>query len=102
MIVGSQDLDGGRGEVDGLPWQVSVLAAGERQQRLEQPFLPVAAGDDALAHLPQGGPVRVGVGECHFHERELEGDLTAQLMSGVGECVNGTAIRHADKLTSPT
>ena len=72
MIVGSQDFGGGRGEVDGLSPQTSALAPGEREQRLEQPFLPLAGGDDALAHLAQGGRVRVGVGERGLRERELE------------------------------
>ena len=64
---------------------MSVLAPGEPEQRLEQPFLPLAGGDDALAHLPQGGGVCVGVGECGLRKRELEGDLAAQLVSGVGQ-----------------
>ncbi len=51
MIVGSQDFGGGRGEVDGLPLQTPALAPCEAKQRLEQPFLPLAGGGDALAHL---------------------------------------------------
>ena len=85
MIVGSQHLGGGRGEVDGLPPQTPALAPGEGEQRREQPFLALAGGDDALAHLPQGGRVCVRVGECDLGERALEGDLATQLMSGVGE-----------------
>ena len=85
MIVRSQDFGGSGGEVDGLPPQMSVLAPGEGEQRLEQPFLPLAGGDDALAHLPQGGRVCVGVGERGLRERELEGYLAAQLVSGVGD-----------------
>ena len=63
MIVGSQDVGGGRGEVDGLSPQTPALAPGEGEQRLEQPFLALAGGDDALAHLAQGGRVCVRVGE---------------------------------------
>jgi hypothetical protein len=77
MIVRSQDLGDGRGEVDGLPPQISVFAADEGEQRLEQPFLSLAGGNDALAHLSHGGRVGVGVGERGLGERELEGDLAA-------------------------
>jgi hypothetical protein len=64
---------------------MSVLAPGDGEQRLEQPFLPLAGGDDALARLPQGGGVCVGVGERGFCELELERYLTAQLVSGAGD-----------------
>jgi hypothetical protein len=47
--------------------------------------LPLAGGDDALAHLPHGGRVCAGVSERDLGKRELEGDPAAQLMSGVGE-----------------
>ena len=85
MIVRSQDFRGSGGEVDGLPPQMSVLAPGEREQRFEQAFLPLAGGDDAFTQIPQGGRVCVRVGECDLGERELEGDLAAQLVSGVGD-----------------
>ena len=84
MIVRSQDFGGSGGEVDGLPSQMSVLAPGEGEQRLEQPFLPPAGGDDPLTHLPQGGRVCVGVSERGLRKRDLEGELAAQLVSGVG------------------
>ena len=85
MIVSSQDFGGSRGEVDGLVPQTPALAPGEGEQRLEQPFLPLAGGDHALAHLPQGGRVCARVSERDLGERALEGDLATQLMSGVGE-----------------
>ena len=85
MIVGSEDFGSGRGEVDGLSPQTSVLAPGEGEQRPEQPFLPLTGGGNLRAHLPQGGRVCVGVGERELGERELEGDLAAQLMSGVAD-----------------
>jgi hypothetical protein len=85
MIVASQDGGGRRGEVDGVSPQASVVAPGERQQRLEQPFLAPAGRDDALAHLSQGDRVRVRVGERRLRQRELDGDLTAELVRGVGE-----------------
>ena len=85
MIVGSQGLGGGRGEVDGLALQTSVLAPGEGEQRLEQPLLPLAGRGNLLAHLRQGGRVRVGVSERGLREHELEADLAAQLVSGVGD-----------------
>ena len=77
MIVGAQDFGGSSGEVDGLSSQTSVLASGEGDQRLEQPFLALAGGDDALAHLSQSGRVCVCVCECGLRQRELEGDLAA-------------------------
>ena len=53
----------GRGEVDGFPSQTSVLASGEGEQHLEQPCVPLAGSDDALAHLVEGDRVCVGVSE---------------------------------------
>ena len=85
MIVRSQDFGGGRGEVDGLPSQIAVLAVDEGEQRLEQPLLPPAGGNNALAHLSHRGRVGVRVGERGLRERELQGDLAAQLVSGVGD-----------------
>ncbi len=85
MIVGSQGFGGGRGEVDGLPPQMPVLAPGQGEQRLEQPFLALAGGGNLLAHLSQGRRVCVGVSERGLRKRELEGDLAAQLVSGVGD-----------------
>ena len=85
MIVGSQDVGGSRSEVDGLPTRTPALAPGEGEQRLEQPFLPLAAGDDALAHLAQGRHICVRVAERDLGERQLDGDLAAQLVSGVGD-----------------
>ena len=35
LCIGSQDFGGSGGEVDGLPSQMSVLASGEGEQRLE-------------------------------------------------------------------
>ena len=75
--VGSQDFGGSHGEVDGLSWQMSVLAPGEGEQRLEQSVLPLAGGGDLLGYLPHGGRVSVGVGECDLGERALEGDRAA-------------------------
>ena len=93
MIVASQYIGGRRGEVDGLPPQTSAFATGKRKQRLEQPLLAPAGGDDALAHLSQGDRVCVRVGERGLRERELDGDLTAQFVSGVDEerCCVSTA-----------
>ncbi len=85
MIVRAQDFGGGAGEVDGLAPQLSVFAPGEGEQRLEQPFLPLAGGDHIHAHLPQSGHVCVGVGQRGLGERELEADLAAHLVSGVGD-----------------
>ena len=85
MMVRSQDFGGSGGEVDGLPSQISALAADEGEQRPEQPFLPLAGGDHALAHLSHGGGVGAWVGERGLRKRELEGDLTAQLVSGKGD-----------------
>ena len=64
---------------------MSILAAGEGEERLEQTFLPLAGGGDAGAHLPQGGRVCVRVSERGLRKRELEGYLAAQLVSGVGD-----------------
>jgi hypothetical protein len=83
-VVGSHDIGCGRGEVDGFASQLPVLAEGEGEERLEQPFLPFAAGNDVLAHLSQGNAVGVGVRERDSRERELERDLASQFVSGVG------------------
>jgi len=94
-VMDSQDLGGGRGEVEGLSSQLPVLAAGEGEQRLEQPFLALAAGDDPLAHLTQRGRVGAWVSERDARERELESGLAAQLMSGVGgKALHGSVPRH--------
>jgi hypothetical protein len=85
QLVSLERLGCDRCDVDGFPPQTSALAPGEGKQRLEQPFLPLAGGDDALAHLPQSGRVCVRVSERGLRQRELEGDLAAQLVSGVGE-----------------
>jgi hypothetical protein len=90
-LVGSHDIGGGRGEVDGLASQLPVLAAGEGEERLEQLFLALAAGDDALAHVSQGGGVGVGVRERDARDRELKRDLASQFVSGVGgEAIHGS------------
>jgi hypothetical protein len=85
MSVGSEDVGGGRREVDGLPPQTSVFASAEGEQRLEQSFLAPAGGDDALAHLPQGSRVCARVGERRLGEHKLERDLAAQLVDGEGQ-----------------
>jgi hypothetical protein len=77
VVAALERLCGDRGELDRLPSQTPVFAPGEGEQRLEQPFLPLAGRDDALAHLPQGGRVCVGVSERGLRKHELEGDLAA-------------------------
>jgi len=94
-VMDSQDLGGRRGEVEGLSSQLPVLAAGEGEQRLEQPFLALAAGDDPLAHLSQRGRVGARVREGDARKRELERGLAAQFVSGVGgEALHGSAPGH--------
>ncbi|MHB1571967.1 MAG: hypothetical protein ACYCXW_23130 [Solirubrobacteraceae bacterium] len=74
--MGAQYRVGGLGEVDWLTSQALEIAAGECEQRLEQPLLAL---QEVITCSPSSlrAAVSAGVGEGGLSERELDGDLDA-------------------------
>jgi hypothetical protein len=64
---------------------MAVLAPGDGEQRFEQPFLPLAGSDDALAISLRTAVSAFASAQSDLGGRELEGDLAARLVSGVGD-----------------
>ena len=54
VVCGRRGGGGDGGEVDGLAAVEAALAAGEREQRLDQAFLLLADGEQLLAGVPVG------------------------------------------------
>src|ERR1019366_304470 len=65
-LAGAQDLCGDAGEVEGLPAVQAALAAGQGQQRVDQPFLLLSFGEHVLACRAQRGGGSGRVGEGHL------------------------------------
>ena len=80
-----EDLGGDGGEIEGLALVEAALAAGEGEQRFDQPFLLLADDEDALAGFAERVGRRVGVGERDLDEGALVGEWGAQLVRGVGD-----------------
>ena len=93
VICGGGGGRADRGEVDGLLAVEAALAAGEREQRFDQPFLLFADGEELLAGVPVGVDAGVGIAERELEQGALEGERGAQFVGGVGDelslCLEG-------------
>ena len=81
----AHDLGGHLAQVDRGTLLEPALAAGERQQRLDQALLLLARGEHAPARLAQRLDRRIGIAERHLDQRALERDRRPQLVRGVGD-----------------
>ena len=63
----------------------AALAAGQGEQRFDQPFLLLACGEHFLAGQAQGGGGGGGVCEGYLDHGAFEGERGAQLVGGVGD-----------------
>ena len=67
-VCGGRGGSGDGGEVDGLTAVEAALAAGEREQGLDQAFLLFADGEKLLAGVPVGLDAGVGIAESEFEQ----------------------------------
>jgi hypothetical protein len=92
-LAGAQDLCGDPGEVQGLAPVEAALAAGQGQQRVDQPFLLLSFGEHILACRAQRGGGSGRVGEGHLQHGPRRGQRGPQLMRGIGDevplCLEG-------------
>ena len=70
-------------DVDWLNAREPVLTNREIEERVDEPALLVAAGNDALGHRAPCDRVRARIGKRCFRERELKRDWSAQLVRNV-------------------
>jgi hypothetical protein len=70
-------LFGDRGQVDRVAPVQAPLAAGQREQGLDQPFLLLAGGQPPPADVLQRGDRRPRFGHRHFYQRALPGQRGA-------------------------
>ena len=82
---GQHHLASQGGEIDGLAAVKPALAAGQCEQRLDQPFLLFAGREQPRAQVPQPACRWLRVGKGDLDQRPLPGQRRAQLMRGVGD-----------------
>ncbi len=85
LVARRDDVARDLGQVEGLPLLDAALAAGQREQRLDEAFLLVAQGQRLLAGRPQRRRAGVRVGERHLEQGPFRGERGAQLVRGVGD-----------------
>ena len=86
VVIGGGDRRcGDGGEIDGLTAVDTALAAGEREERVDQLLLLFADGEQLLARVPVGVDARVRVAQRELEQRSLERERRAQLVRGVGD-----------------
>jgi hypothetical protein len=78
-----QRVGGQRRQVDLLAAREALLAAGQDQQRLDDPLLVLAGREDPLQRVAQGSGRGIGIGQRHLDGRALQRQRRAQFMRGV-------------------
>ncbi len=78
-------LFGHRHQVDRLAVLEAPLAAGQVEQRLDQPLELLLGGEHALVRCAQRLDAGVGVRQRHLSQRLQPGERCAQLVGGVGD-----------------
>jgi hypothetical protein len=84
LITGRGDVTGDGGEIGGLRLLDAPFAAGQREQRADEPFLLLAEGQRLLAGRPQRLRGRGRVGHGHLEQGPLRGERGAQFVRGAG------------------
>ncbi len=74
-----------RADIGALAPLEPALAAGQRQQRLDQPLLVAAVDQQLLTDAAQRLGAGVRVGQRHLQQRALDGERRAQLVRSVGD-----------------
>jgi hypothetical protein len=83
-LSGVQGLVRDGREVEGVAVVQAALAAGQGEQRVDQPFLLLAGFQDVLADRAEGGGGGAGVGEGDLDHGAFDGQRGTQFVGGAG------------------